>query len=108
LREVELWVIKVKPGNPDKSVASLKVAFHEVISRSLETRLNAFTKPFLMYISDYGNANGGIRILPVRINEISDNVVKHCVIRFNDVFSKAESICVDDEDQAWKACREAY
>ncbi|PLC68690.1 hypothetical protein B7L70_02230 [Vulcanisaeta sp. EB80] len=48
LGEVELWVIKVKPGNPDKSVASLKVAFHEVISRSLETHLNAFTKPFLM------------------------------------------------------------
>jgi hypothetical protein len=48
LGEVELWVIKVKPGNPDKSIASLKVAFHEVISRSLETHLNAFTKSFLM------------------------------------------------------------
>ena len=65
--EVELWVIKVKLGNPDESIASLKVAFHEVISRSLETRLNTFTKPFLMYISDYGNANGGIRILLIRI-----------------------------------------
>jgi len=105
--EIELWAIKVKPGNPDKSVASLKVAFHEVISRSLETHLNTFAKPFLMYISDYGNVDGGIKIL-VRINDLSSSVIKYCVTMFYDVFSKAELICVDDEDQARKAYQEAY
>jgi hypothetical protein len=105
--EIELWAIKVKPGNPDKSVASLKVAFHEVISRSLETHLNTFAKPFFMYISDYGNVDGGIKIL-VRINDLSSSVIKYCVTMFYDVFSKAELICVDDEDQARKAYQEAY
>jgi hypothetical protein len=103
--EIELWTIKVKPGNPDKSIASLKVAFHEVISRSLETHLNTFAKPFLMYISDYGNVDGGIKIL-VRINDLSSSVIKYCVTMFYDVFSKAELICVDDEDQVRKIYQE--
>jgi len=103
--EIELWAIKVKPRNPDKSIASLKVAFHEVISRSLETHLNTFAKPFLMYISDYGNVDGGIKIL-VRINDLSSSVIKYCVTMFYDVFSKAELICVDDEDQVRKIYQE--
>jgi hypothetical protein len=103
--EIELWTIKVKPGNPDKSIASLKVAFHEIISRSLETHLNTFAKPFLMYISDYGNVDGGIKIL-VRINDLSSSVIKYCVTMFYDVFSKAELICVDDEDQVRKIYQE--
>ena len=49
----------------------------------------------------------GVKVL-VRISNLSGGVVRYCVVRFDDALGKAELSCVDDEDQAWKTCQEAY
>ena len=44
----------------------------------------------------------------VRISDLSGGVVRYCVVRFDNVFGKAELSCVDDENQVWKTCQETY
>ena len=47
----------------------------------------------------------GVKAL-VKISDLSGSVVKYCVVRFDNVFGKAEPNCVDDENQAWKTYQE--
>jgi len=49
----------------------------------------------------------GMKVL-VRISDLSGGVVRYCVVRFDNVFGKAELSCVDDENQVWKTCQETY
>jgi len=49
----------------------------------------------------------GVKVL-VRISDLSGGVVKYCVVRFDNALGKAELNRVDDENQAWKTCQEAY
>jgi hypothetical protein len=44
----------------------------------------------------------------VRISDLSGSVVRYCVVRFDNALGKAKLSCVDDENQAWKTCQEAY
>jgi len=47
----------------------------------------------------------GVKAL-VKISDLSGSVVKYCVVKFDNVFGKAEPNCVDDENQAWKTYQE--
>jgi hypothetical protein len=44
----------------------------------------------------------------VRISDLSGSVVRYCVVRFDNALGKAEPKYVDDENQVWKTCQEAY
>jgi len=60
-----------------------------------------------MEVLRYDEALNGVKAL-VKISDLSGNVVKYCVVRFDNALSKAKPKCVDDENQAWKIYQETY
>jgi len=60
-----------------------------------------------MDVLRYDEVLNGVKVL-VRISDLSGNVVKYCVVRFDNALGKAEPNCVDNENQAWKTYQETY
>jgi len=58
-----------------------------------------------MEVLRYDEVLNGVKAL-VKISDLSGNVVKYCVVKFDNVFGKAEPNCVNDENQAWKIYQE--
>jgi hypothetical protein len=50
-----------------------------------------------MDVLRYDEVLNGVRVL-VRISDLSGNVVKYCVVRFDNALGKVELSCVDDEN----------
>jgi len=49
-----------------------------------------------MDVLRYDGVLNGVKVL-VRISDLGGSVVKYCVVKFGNVFGKAEPNCVDDD-----------
>ena len=49
----------------------------------------------------YDEVLNGVKAL-VRISDLSGNVIKYCVVRFDNALGKAEPKCVDNEEDEFR------
>jgi len=80
-------------------------SFYRRVMEFLARYLGLGDRVLRMDVLRYDGVLNGVKVL-VRISDLSGGVVRYCVVKFDNVFGKAEPNCVDDENQAWKTYQE--
>ncbi len=82
-------------------------SFYKRVMEFLVRYLGLGDRVLRMDVLRYNEVLNGVKAL-VKISDLSGNVVKYCVVRFDNALGKAEPKCVDNENQTWKTYREMY